>query len=729
MKNVFACLVHEEPEAVADLVRNLSYLDPSSQVLLYDGGRDPTLLRRGFSVDGREPLVHPSPRPLAWGRLHGFAIECMRLALEQLAFDTLTIVDSDQLLLRPGYSAVLGDFLAGRDRVGMLGNAPGRQPPETRVSVAAAAWRERNLWLPYCGRFEGGEAKFPHWTFWPATVFTAAACRDLVRTFQEDGELARVLGASRLWATEEIVLPTLVALLGYEVVAAPFSYDLVRYRSVATPPEVEAALARPDVFWLHPVPRRGDHPLRRLVRERHDDYHRPGSGAPAKPPGLLLRLPILERMRGVPGWLGDDEADLLVAGLARALEELPEHEVVEIGSFCGKGTVVLGSIVRALGARARVHAVDPHDGRVGSLDEGLELHGPTRARFERTIAAAGLGDVVVTLQQRAWETQWERPVSFLLVDGWHDYASVSRDFRHFEPWLVAGAYVAFHDYADYYPGVKRLVDELLEEGGYARLAQAGSLVVLQRLGARRRRRAVRARKRRPETPLVSCVMSTYDRAHLVPNAVASFLRQDIASAELLVVDDGPESLAELLPDDDRVRHIRLDRRHTIGAKRNLGCEAARADLLANWDDDDWYAPWRLRYQVESLSAAGAEVCGLNRLLYLQPAARRAWRYEWPASARPWVHDAVLLYTRDFWRRNPFPDTSMGIDCRLLWTRSPKRILALPDERIYVGIIHGRNTSSKNTSHSLWSPHPLEDVEVLLGEDAAFYRDLVTSDRK
>src|SRR5262245_45782852 len=128
MKNVFACLVHEQPECVADLVRNLTCLDPESQVLLYTGARDPALLRRSFAVGGGEPLVHPAPRPLAWGLLHEFAIECMRHALATLAFDTLTIVDSDQLLLRPGYSAALAEFLSGRDGVGMLGNAPGRQP-------------------------------------------------------------------------------------------------------------------------------------------------------------------------------------------------------------------------------------------------------------------------------------------------------------------------------------------------------------------------------------------------------------------------------------------------------------------------------------------------------------------------------------------------------------------------------------------------------------------------
>jgi hypothetical protein len=721
MRNVFACLVHERQESVVDLVRNLAYLDPGSRILLYNGGRDPALLRRRFTVGGPEPLIHPSPAPLRWGALHQFAIDCMRFALAEAPFDTLTIVDSDQLLLRPGYSEALGEFLAGREGVGMLGNAPARQPRHTRVAPAVTAWRERSLWLPYCRRFEGGEEKFPHWTFWPSTVFTAAACRDLVRAFVEDQELARTLARSRLWATEEILLPTLVALHGHEVVRSPFSYDLVRYNVLATPQQVLAAIRRPDVFWVHPAPRRLDHPLRRTVRDHHDHYRRATPEKAADEP-LLLTLPILERMRSVEGWLEDAEADALVAGLSRALAEVaPAHAVVEVGSHCGRGTVVLGSVVQALGSDARVHAVDPHDGFVGSLDRGLQARGSTLERFSRAIADAGLTEVVTTHAKRSWETAWDQPIAFLVIDWLHDYASVARDLRHFEPWLAPGAYVAFHDYAAYYPGVVRLVDELVASGAYEHVALARSLALL-------RRRPGTAVPRTPEEtgtaaaePLVSCIMATYGRPHLVPQAVASLLRQTHPALELVVVDDGPESLAPLLPADDRVLHIRLERRQTIGAKRNIGIEAARGDLLANWDDDDWYAPWRIGYQVERLLADGAEVCGLDRLVYYDPARARAWRYAWPRSARPWVHDAVLLFTRDFWRRNPFPDTSRGIDCRLLWTPAPKRIVPLEDERFYVGMLHGSNTSPKKTAGSLWRPCPAAGAEALLADDLPFYR--------
>jgi hypothetical protein len=68
----------------------------------------------------------------------------------------------------------------------------------------------------------------------------------------------------------------------------------------------------------------------------------------------------------------------------------------------------------------------------------------------------------------------------LLIDGLHDYASVAADFRHFESALTPSSYVAFHDYADYFPGVMRLVGELVDSGAFTCVERIGTLVLLRR---------------------------------------------------------------------------------------------------------------------------------------------------------------------------------------------------------------------------------------------------------
>jgi hypothetical protein len=484
LRNLFVCLVHESPECVVDVVRNLRYLDPTSTVLLYDGGRDPGLLARGLPLAREGVVVHPAPRPMRWGALHPFALDCMRFAQESFAFDTLTVVDSDQLGVRPGYSDRLAEFLAARENVGLLGNSPGLQPRGTRVAPAATAWQEVELWRPFLRRFPEGEAKWVHWSFWPSTVITADACRALVDLFDHDAELQRILAASKLWATEEVLFPTLVALLGFRVLQNPASADYVRYQARYTRAQLQVALKREDVFWVHPVPRRYDDPLRRMVRDRFRHYDREDTimTPAAAPTELFLTLPILARMKGVEGWLEEDEADLLIAATrATCPGGAPLGAIVEVGSYCGRSTVVIASAARAFGRGARVHAVDPHDGRVGAADQGIRAGAPTLQRFRHNIAAAGLSDMVEVVPKHSWEVQWEGPIGLLFIDGLHDYTNVARDFHHFLPWLAPGAYVAFHDYADYYPGVKAFVHELLDRGDFESVQCVRSLMLVRRV--------------------------------------------------------------------------------------------------------------------------------------------------------------------------------------------------------------------------------------------------------
>jgi predicted O-methyltransferase YrrM len=509
--NVFACLVHENQECVIDLVRNLRYMDPGSTVLLYNGGRDPSLLTRRFPFDEYGAIVHPSPRPLSWGRLHDFALDCMRYAIDHFRFDALTIVDSDQLAVRCGYSDFIAPIFRASPRLGLLGSSAIVQPRNTRVGPVVAAYRELPLWEPLLSRYPQGTRQFGRWTFWPSTVFSAAAAHDLTHMFATDEQLQEIMRRSQIWASEEVIFPMLLGLLGYEVTASPCSYEFVKHRVAYGTRDVDRALTRSNVFWIHPINRKYDDRLRAHIRNRFNHYERsvrPGGSMSILPTDraarpLFLLSPILTRMRTIEGWLDDDEAEVLAAAAVRALEELPApHAIVEIGSYCGRSTVVLGSAAQAHRADARVYAIDPHDGVVGALDQGLQSGPSTLGRFQKNVADAELQDVVVTIQRRSFDVAWSQPVSLLFIDGLHDYANVSRDFHHFEPHVVPGGYVAFHDYASYYPGVKAFVNELLASAGYEQVVCVRSMMLL------RKRASVRTSEPRSAADLVAAAATT-----------------------------------------------------------------------------------------------------------------------------------------------------------------------------------------------------------------------------
>ena len=187
--------------------------------------------------------------------------------------------------------------------------------------------------------------------------------------------------------------------------------------------QLEAAFEREAVYWIHPVPRRYDDCLRSRIRARWNHYGptRPLPKAPAAARdagGLLLTLPILERMRRIEGWLDDAEADLLIAAVARAAAFFPDTALVEVGSYCGKATIVLGAALEAVTPEfaSRIYAVDPHDGVVGAIDSGIQRTAPTLEKFLRNIAAAALSRRVEPVVKRAFEIEWNRPIGLLLID-------------------------------------------------------------------------------------------------------------------------------------------------------------------------------------------------------------------------------------------------------------------------------------------------------------------------
>jgi glycosyltransferase involved in cell wall biosynthesis len=225
-----------------------------------------------------------------------------------------------------------------------------------------------------------------------------------------------------------------------------------------------------------------------------------------------------------------------------------------------------------------------------------------------------------------------------------------------------------------------------------------------------------------DAPLVSCLMPTADRRPFVPRAVDHFVRQDYPNRELVIVDDGQDKIADLLPSDPRIRYVPVDQRVILGTKRNLACQHARGDIFVHWDDDDWMADWRVSYQVKSLREARADVCGLSTLIFFNPSARRAWRYESPLPGTAWLAGGTLCYTRAHWQAHPFPAVRVGEDTRFVAASQSARRVALDDPTFYAALVHANNTSPKETSGSRYRPYSFDEIVRLLGPDLDRYVD-------
>ena len=111
-------------------------------------------------------------------------------------------------------------------------------------------------------------------------------------------------------------------------------------------------------------------------------------------------------------------------------------------------------------------------------------------------------------------------------------------------------------------------------------------------------------------PKVSVIITTYNRADLLPRAVNSVLAQTYVDYELIIVDDASsDDTRQVISDfaDPRVRPLRNERNKGLVSSRNTGIANARGEYIAFLDDDDEYVPTRLADQVELLDASPPDV--------------------------------------------------------------------------------------------------------------------------
>jgi hypothetical protein len=99
---------------------------------------------------------------------------------------------------------------------------------------------------------------------------------------------------------------------------------------------------------------------------------------------------------------------------------------------------------------------------------------------------------------------------------------------------------------------------------------------------------------------VTCVCPTYGRASLLPEAVAWFMLQGYEARELWIVNDAPVPIRCEVP---KVRVTNLPERfQTLGHKRQWMLDNVATEVVAHWDDDDWYLPWHLEEGMAALTS-------------------------------------------------------------------------------------------------------------------------------
>jgi MMP 1-O-methyltransferase len=193
----------------------------------------------------------------------------------------------------------------------------------------------------------------------------------------------------------------------------------------------------------------------------------------------------------VTGFMPADEGRALHDA---ALSYLDRGVAVEIGTYCGKSTVLLGAAAQA--RDSVLYTVDHHHGSE-EHQAGWDYHDASMVdavtgRFDtlptarHTLDEAGLDDNVVavvgksTVVARGWRT----PLQLLFIDGGHSEEAARRDYEGWAKWVSSGGALIIHDvFPDPRDGGRppyEIYCRALKSGAFVEKSVTGSMRVLER---------------------------------------------------------------------------------------------------------------------------------------------------------------------------------------------------------------------------------------------------------
>ena len=163
-------------------------------------------------------------------------------------------------------------------------------------------------------------------------------------------------------------------------------------------------------------------------------------------------MPIPTDLSSVKGFLSEEEGEKLYR---LALESSKKAPILELGSYCGKSTIYIGSAVKE--NKSLLYAVDHHRGSE-EHQVGEEYHDPdlydaavdaldSLPALRTNLRSFGLEESVVPIvgSSEMVGRFWNINLSMVFIDGGHSLESALADYRIWSCRLISGGYLAIHD--------------------------------------------------------------------------------------------------------------------------------------------------------------------------------------------------------------------------------------------------------------------------------------------
>jgi hypothetical protein len=201
-----------------------------------------------------------------------------------------------------------------------------------------------------------------------------------------------------------------------------------------------------------------------------------------------------------------------------------------------------------------------------------------------------------------------------------------------------------------------------------------------------------------ELPCVSIVCITNNRRVFMPVLKYSYMIQSYPEdkMELIIVDDGDDSIEDTLIGVPNVVYVRLPEKKTIGEKRNIGVSKAMYDVITFMDDDDVYPNNSVLHRTAMMLKTPSKECAFCTTIPCYDISKYSSFMNVPPfnlqmSER--VSEATLIFTKKFWEERKFSEVQIAEGDSFIRGRE-HMCRELSPQEVIVSLVHPLNTSSR-----------------------------------
>lgn len=208
-------------------------------------------------------------------------------------------------------------------------------------------------------------------------------------------------------------------------------------------------------------------------------------------------------------------------------------------------------------------------------------------------------------------------------------------------------------------------------------------------------------------PFVSICTPTFNRRPFIPLIIECIRHQTYPRdrMEWIIVDDGTDKIKDILDKEATdlvcpktgksiIHYHSLQKKMTLGRKRNYTHDCSHGDILVYMDDDDYYPPSRVMHAVEQLLAHPHVLCAGSSLLYMYMADKKQMYVAGPYGP---LHATAgtLAFRRSLLQETRYDDLAVLGEERFFLKDNTVPMVQLDARKTMVVLSHGQNTFDKN----------------------------------